>query len=240
MIKTAHILKYRNAEHIQFNKDLAALCVAANPDVLGFLAKFTPFEQHIIQLERVFKQIEASMLTKEIVGLDESRDRTVTGILGIAQYYLYHFNPEYVNAADLIVHHMKKYGGRIAKLSYQAETSAINDLVDLFKNDTTFKAAVNLLNLGDWFTELEVQNNAFNEKYIARVDEEGDKPQLNLRELRAESKTLYDAMIKRFLAHEELYPSDAHTALIVKINALIDKYNNIKRKHKDSEADISE
>ena len=240
MMKTPQLLRYHNDEHIQFNRDIKRVCEDSNPDTLNVRTKFDSFASGIELMETAYLQTRGSELTKKIIAEDEVRDNLITGIEKGAEFYTYHFNPDYVEAGNRLLIHIHKYGDTIARLSYQAETTALNDFIDHYKNDNKLNAAVTLLGMNEWFVKLEESNIAFNDLYIMRVKENAGKPDLNLKELRKESAIQYRKLVKHLEAGNIINPSDLYNKVLKEINQLIDKYNSIRRKHKSGDDEPEE
>ncbi len=230
MIKSIQLLRLRNDEHVQFNNDILKICEENNPEALKIKNQYDKLLAGTQKTEQAYLQTRGSELTKKITAEDETRDKLVTGIEQGAVFYTYHFDDEYAEAAQLLLQEIKKYGSSIARMNYQAETAALNDLIDNAKNNDKLKAAITLLGLNPWFTKLEESNNKFNDLYIERIKENAQKPDLNLKELRKETAEQYKELVKHAEANALLNPSEQYENFIKQINNLIDKYNNIHRK----------
>ena len=244
MFKTVNFHLYRNDEHIQLNKDILYVCEQSNPETLKIKGQFDTMKTGTELLETAYLQTRGSELTKKIVEEDEKRDRLIIGIEIIADGNTHHYIPEHAEVGERIVNHIKKYGSPVARMNYQAETTALSDLIDFAKNDTKLQAAVALLGLTEWFTKLEESNIEFNRLFMMRVDEEAGKPKLNLKELRAESIAHYRELVKHLSAHATVSPSDLYETVTNKFNELTDKYNHLRRKSKgetgEDEQDIAD
>ncbi len=229
MFNAPKLTRFGNDEHIQFNKDILYVCEQSNPDTLNIRSQFDALKAGTEQLETAYLQTQGSELTKKIQAEDEKRDNLILGIEKISDGNTFHYIIEHAEAAERILSHIHKYGSSIARMNYQAETTALTDLIDFAKNDTKLQAAVTLLGLTEWFTKLEESNIEFNRLYMMRVDEEAGKPKINLKELRAESISQYRELTKHLSAHALLSPSELYESTINKFNELIDKYNALRR-----------
>ncbi|MCD4794923.1 MAG: hypothetical protein K8R54_16940 [Bacteroidales bacterium] len=229
MFNAPKLTRFRNDEHIQFNKDIQYVCEQANPDTLNIKTQFDIMKAGTVKMETAYLQLRGSELTKKLEDKDYIRDNFIIGIEKIADAFTHHFNEEYTEAGERVLTHIKKYGRSIARMNYQAETTALTDLIDFAKNDTKLQAAVTLLGLNEWFTKLEESNIEFNRLYMVRVDEEAGKPKLNLKELRTESIAQYRELIKHLSSHAVVSPSELYESTINKFNELIDKYNALRR-----------
>lgn len=237
MVKTPYLNKYTNSEHIQFTGDVLTVCETYNPVTLLINDQYLALKDSKEQLETVYKQLRGSKTTKKIMAQDAVRDDYIRGIEKAADAFTHHFNPEVRDAAELLLKHIQKYGTNIAVMNYRSETTALSDLIDAYKNLPDLNAAVTLLRLTDWFTELEDSNTEFNRLYLARVHEEIGKPDMNLKELRMKNTELYKVLIKNIEARAIISPSDLYRNVVTEINVLIEKYNFERTKNTNSETE---
>jgi len=243
MLKIPYLQSFRNASHIQFNNDVVSICEDNDPVVLKIREQLDAFKAGTVKMEDLYKLMQGSAVTVKITQEDNFRDNLIIGIEKAADAFTHHFNPDFVDAANLLLKHIRKYGQKIARMKYQEESTALNDLIDTQKNNAALNAAVTLLGLTDWFSELEASNNRFKDLYITRVKGEAEKPTETLKELRAESVDHYKELVKFITANSVLTPSDLYTKVINEINELIDKYNEKRKSGKsagDDEADLVE
>jgi len=237
MISSFNFSKLRNDEHIQFIKDVLKIIETNDPDALLVKLLWDILKEKNILCENAYLLLRKSELTKKIVDKDDRRDNDATGIKKIVEGYIHHYENDKAEAAELILSHMNKYGSNIAKMNYQAETTAITDLTEYVKNDPKMKAAADLLFLTDWFNALEQANIEFNELYMLRIDEQAGKNNDNLKELRAETVSAYNELIKHLSAHALITPSELYEKTTNMINELIDKYSSLRKKQREIPAE---
>ena len=236
MIKTPFLLRFHNDEHIQFNKDVLTVCEDSNTETLQIQNQFDALKAGTEHLESSFLHLRGSELTQKIIDEDEKRDELIIGIEKVADGFTRHFNPKHAEAADLLLRHIQKYGHNIARMNYQAETTALNDLIDFVKNDKKMQTAVSVLGFNEWFEKLEEYNTQFNRLYIQRVKEEAGKPVLSLKVLRKDSIQHFKDLSKYIEAQALINPSEQYETVMKEINKLIDKYNRLRRKSKGNGA----
>jgi len=225
MLKTARLQRYRNDQHIQFNNDLDQIITDSDPVILNVKQQHDDLKEGNAEMEAVYKTLKASELTDKITAEDDVRDNLIAGIEKLADGFTHHFETDHTDAAKLILMHTGKYGTTIARLKYQAETTALNDLIDSSKNDSKLNAAVSLLSLNQWFVKLEESNNRFKNLFMVRVKDNAEKPDAKLKDLRKESIVQYKELAKHLESHAVVTPSALYTKVIKEINQLIDKYN---------------
>ena len=135
--------------------------------------------------------IRKSMLTNDIAEADDLRDNTFIGLSDAIKSANRHFRPDVQQAASRLLVIIENHSNLIRK-SYDEETAAINSLI----NDlTTVGAAdVTAIGLAEWVTELQANNNAFDDLKKGRYTEEAGKTQLRMKEVRMQLDEAYQAI----------------------------------------------
>ena len=159
MLTEAKLKLYRNSEFIGFIRNTIELINHSGLTILDDAkASLTLAHKY---LDTSFKVSTGSNITTTVQELDARRDAAITGLAMISKAYTYHFDPEISKAGVLVSKEISKYGGRIAQQTYQAETTSLESLVKDFDTDTEVKAALTLLGLDTWVTELNTSTEAF-------------------------------------------------------------------------------
>lgn len=227
MIVSIDLVRLRNAEYIQFNKDALTIVRDNNPVLLGVQPQYDGLHNMVGVLEDIFVTEQGSAITADVSGFDARRDLAITGFSMLVSAYTYHFNPVTVKHAETINRQIAKYGTGIARQNYQAETAIIDNLLaDLARPDVA--AAVTALNLGDWRTELEQANTAFNAAYLQRTQQIGASGKDKLLAKRLETNEAY-YRLRNFL--DSYYTINEGAApwgkTCQELNALIEQYNTM-------------
>ena len=233
MLQTPHFNKYRNSQYIQFNKAVIDVCEKYNPDTLYIKVPFVTFKTHNEKMETVFVTAQGSTITPELKNEDKNRDNLYIGIKYVIFGYTKHYDSDKIHAATELTAHIKKYGSGIPNLEYNAETAVLHDLIDGIETDAGLTAHTVTLGINNWFTELKGSNNEFNRLYGLRAQNESQKTQLNLKELRDESVKHYRKLVEHFHAASIMHPAPVFEQAENELNEFINKYNNIHRKVKD-------
>jgi len=228
MIQALDFNQIRNSEHIQFNNAILHVCEQHNPETLHIKPQYDALKVSNDTMETIFKTARGNVLTQDIITEDEKRDRLIIGFSQAVNAYTNHYITEKVEAAEILAAHINKYGNTIAHLNYVAETATLFDLIDGIENNTDITAAVTILGLDDWITEMKASNTEFNRLYELRAEQEAGKTKLNLRELRIESVNCYRELIKYLQAASIMHPSDIFETVTNEINEFIYKYTNLR------------
>ena len=80
MIQSIDLPKLRNAEYLQFQKDIVAIVERNNPTTLKVTTKLNDLKTKTTELDILFKKILASENTQILVDLDARRDNAINGI----------------------------------------------------------------------------------------------------------------------------------------------------------------
>ena len=222
MIKRINYHKLRVSEFIQFLKDVINICKGNDPEKLN--PRLKSLEENVNSLDAVFKK-RGSDLTKEIAMLDDRRDNAFLCFSAMTRAYGYHFDDAKMNAAEKIEALLDRYGDSIEKLSYQAETTNLSNLVDELESDAELAVAVNTLELQPLVEEIKTSNRLFHEMYIARAKKKSEGPEESAVEMRKAAVVDYFNLLNRIKAHVELSGPDTYKELIKHLNEMIDKYN---------------
>jgi hypothetical protein len=234
MYLTPHFSAYRVDESVEFFKEIENVFNEGDPAALQVEPEFIVYKKESEILREVYKTGQKSVITVKIEFKDKSRDKDINGITALAKAYLHHYDAEIADAAILILSEIDKYGGKIAKKNYQAETAVLDDLVDLYKTKAEFNAAVQKLNMADWFTHMETENNDFKVLMKQRDEEEAGKPKQKTSDQISVCIEKYEKLIMHLTAYGITQPSELHETVENMINQIIEKYNNIQRRGRKS------
>lgn len=232
MINAIELRKFRNAEFIQFNRNLITIIEKKNPKTLMIKPQFDIFSQKQTELEELFKSPTANPITAEMEELDLRRDEAITGISGLINSYSHHFIPEIKQAAIMIQNNLKLYNSGIARENYQSETAIISNLINDWRTKSELMDAVGVLSLYDWIEELNTANTLFDEKYLARNESYATEPSDNLKSKREEMMILFYNLRKCMEVFSITNKSAAYENAINEVNQLINKYNALLQSRK--------
>lgn len=232
--------RLRNSEFIRFAKDVVTVCTQNDPPVLKIKDQVGQFAGTIDELNRLFKIAQGNVLTAELQAIDERRDKALIGIRLDAESKLYHYSPETVKAAQLVLATYDKYGKSLHRLNYYAETEVVESLSGDFATEPELAAALRLLHLGEWAAELNAANQQFNQTFIARSGSNAARPDGNLVQQRAICFEQYEVLARHIVAHHTLSPSPAYDKLVLELNDTINGFNLLVAKRAATGEDLVE
>jgi Family of unknown function (DUF6261) len=228
MIQAIDIAKFRNPEYIQFSRNYLSIVLLNNPAALKVQPEYDTFDVVLKDIEGLFKTDQGSNITPVIEALDARRDTAVTGIYKSIDACTNHFDAAKKQAADVLMGQLKVYGTAtsVATASLPAETAIITSMVTDFTEKHQFTAAIGLLQLTDWVTELKTANDLLAQKYIERTVELGGSNPNTIKDKRTEANILYYALRDMLAAQATVAKNaDPYPKAISELNALIDQYN---------------
>ncbi|WP_075589921.1 DUF6261 family protein [Labilibacter marinus] len=217
--------KYRNSERLQFFEDAGSTCKKVDIAALKLQTQVDALVQATLNLSNNFKNELASAFTSSLTELDTDRDTDIRLVKNIADAYTRHFDDAKSEAARLILRSIDKYGKKIYRLNYQAQTSVLTNLGNDLKQPEA-AAAIELLGLSDVCDHMISTNKQFNTQYLNRLDEKADDDDVKTVELIKEATIKWDELVTFIDANMVLNPSEALTSLVNKLNELIEAYNN--------------
>jgi hypothetical protein len=228
MIANLQVQKLRNSEFIQFVNDTLSIVSLNDPQALLVLNQFNALTAEKTILETLFNKEQASALTNELIALDDQRDNVLNGIIALVTGYTYSLDPVQKKSAIALQTNITSYGTGIARENYQSETAIITNLLDDWNTKSELAAAIVMLNLSGWQTQLTVSNSAFNAKYLARTQEMGSASPDSLKEKRAVATTAYNDLRDFINSYFTINKGAAPFGKVTnELNALIDQYNRL-------------
>lgn len=219
------IKDYRNKESIQYLNDTVSIYKAFDLKALKLDGFLTPLEKGNATLNQLFEIAKKNENTETIESLDERRDNAIVGIRKVADGYQNHFEQTTAQAGKLIVSHIDKYGSRISKLNYLAETTAINGVVSDMETDAAVVAAVALLNLSTWVAELKQANIDFNKMYLLRNTDLASQPDQNIRDARVGIYPIFDLLMEKTASYYSAFEKKEYKTILDQMDELSLKYN---------------
>ncbi len=232
-IQAINLAKLRNAEFFQFGSNVVTLITDGDAALKAEINKpFLPFKAAVDEIELLFKSQRGSTHTETLIALDARRDKAINGLVLHLESYTYHFNEAKVQAATLLLNHVKGYGTGIARQNYPTETATLTNIVNDWTNKPELAAAVATLAIGDWLAELDAANNAFNNKYLERAKEEGAETDDTIKEKRTVMADAYNYLVQMIVSYCSVKKDmgadvAAYQQLIGSINAIIEKFNGL-------------
>ena len=227
MINAIDLAKLRNGEFLQFGTNVSDLVESNNPKGLNVEVQHAVFKTKVNETSALFNTERSSILTQELVQLDERRDRAVTGITSAIAGYCSHFLPETALAANLLASDLQLFGAGVARQNLQSETAIISGISSDWETKPELTNALATLGLTLWAAELKTANQMFDQKYIDRTKEYGAANPDTLKAKREETTIAYYELRKYLEAYATIQNTPDYKKVISELNALIDQYNQL-------------
>jgi hypothetical protein len=222
-INNLNLNMLHNEEHFQYQKEVKELVEKEGAKKLDIEKEFNVFSSFYVQEEVALNLIRKSATTEQIEAADKDRDVLLSGLSDAVKSSLKHFKEEKRAAA---VHYkilLDQYGD-IARKPYDDETAAIYKLVQ--ESQGAYAADITTLGLGDWITEINNKNLAFETLKKDRYSEDATKTQLRMKTVRVSTDSAYKDIVKRINALILINGAKNHEAFVLELNSRIDKLNN--------------
>lgn len=214
-------------EIIAFGPALVKIVNPYDPNALGLKPVMDKLEAQWKNLEPFMQNSAGSVHTDDLIELDNLRDNDLRGIKSLAEAYLKHRNPAMRDAGQLIINTMNGFDAEIPRQALPVQTQTVKQLLLALETKPELVAAVASLNLAEWLAPLKATNLEFEDKYMLRNKEEGEKPDTNFLEQKPLAEEAYLAFQKRLLALNELNPNPKFDQIIAETNELVSKYNQL-------------
>ncbi|MDR1553515.1 MAG: DUF6261 family protein [Prevotellaceae bacterium] len=220
----------RNEVHVAYNNTFSALVDKYTPEALGISTQYNEYQRLFADEVSVLDVIRKSELTTEIDEQDHVRDKIFRGFADAVKSALNHFNAEKRKAANRLEVIFENYGNIAAKTLDQ-ETVAIQDIIrELRSNDNA--PLITLLALGDWVSQLEVENNRFEQLMLDRYTETSQRPALRMRDVRNTVDKCLRQILDRIEALSLVNGAAAYESFISELNTVSERYKNILAQEK--------
>lgn len=222
-MKTIHLTKLQNTEHLALMTDVLKLLKEANIDALAPLK--TAFEKQVKASEEAQKQIRKNEHTSDLVSLDEKRDRIYRGLVLRLQSEELAEVEERRAAAKKVSLVINTYGN-FTKFNYRKETAEIYNLISDLNSDE-YRPAMQKVGIEEWVNWLDTVNKAFETLYDQRRDDYAEQPTVDVKNIRKELDTSFKKIQEMTRALVILQPSETLNTFISKTNATINKWKEV-------------
>ncbi|MGB0871043.1 MAG: DUF6261 family protein [Flavobacteriales bacterium] len=228
--------RLRNSEHIQFISDFVLIC--EQDEIVEAALQST-----LIPLKNKLGFMNESSTTKDIglsaklFSYDKNRDSRYSGLKFSLKAATHHWDPLVVEAATKTLDYVNRHIKSIFNLNYQAETEKLKTLITILNDLEAEKGVLTTLNLQDWVTQLESENNKFNDLYITRTNTDSENQTTALSVLRSEVSSLYNNvldLLNGLIVTKKAVGEDtsAFEKVLSSIDVLISKYNDLENLRK--------
>ncbi|GHT21233.1 hypothetical protein FACS189430_00930 [Bacteroidia bacterium] len=225
-------IKLRNEAHVEFHDALNKSFDRYAPADLGIQSEYDSYRPLYDAEVSVLDVMRKSGYTDEIDEQDHRRDRIFRGFADAVASAANHFNPEKRSAALKLQTALDHYGNIAAKALDQ-ETAAIDDLLrELNGSDSGFPEQIETLDLGDWLTQLDADNQTFKELMQARYGEKAKRPATRMKSTRLAVDKAYREILAQLDALARVNGEDDYKDAAGELNAIAERYKNILAQEK--------
>ena len=219
LVKNIHKQLLQNMEHLNFAEHVLIMNKEANIDKIKPL--LPPLEKAIKDEEEALNQPTKLEGTRELIALDEERDRAYRAMQFMLNSKLLDADKDTAKAAQDIQDVLDRYPG-LAAANYTKESSLIDNLVADLKTPDAM-AAMGLTGLTAAMGRLEQANLAFATEFRARYKKVIPVGTFNIKALRTAVDKALTAVVRRMESLADLEPETPKlAALITEYNAVID------------------
>jgi hypothetical protein len=222
-----------NDVHFQFFTEFRKLGERFGAALLGIEQLFALFLALFNDEDTVLKKIVKSVNTAGIHDADKYRDELWRGISLLVESALYHYMSDVRQAAERLKIVFNTYGN-IARLSLDAETSAIYNILQELRG--RFAADAAKVVLTGWMDALETANKTVDQLMTERYEESEAKTALVMREVRIKIDDAYNAIIERINALIIVEGDEKYREFVTALNVVIKRYNDIQAQRKGKAA----
>jgi hypothetical protein len=185
--------KLRNEEWFQFATEFVHTVEKYGVNVLQLYGFLPTFIALLEQADELLEVIRKSTFTKEIEDADKERDRIFIGFYAYIKALRNQLSLTRNEAAEKLYVLFRQYNKPIRYGSKAQESGAIYNLLEELEG--RHQADVALLGLSEWTIALREAETHFLSLYNERVEENLDKPNADLREVRRSATASYTAML---------------------------------------------
>ena len=224
---SVHFQHMDNATLLSFCNNVDEKCQAENAAQMRTTMQFyTDFHAAYEQYDLVFNPARKSLDTEDLKRLDQARDSALgayhEAVLGLQR------NPNEAKkqAARLLNLNYDTYKPG-ASQEYMKETELILQMTTEIRGSQELTAAIQLLGLDDYLTDLEQKNAAFAELMKSRTASTEGQTKGAVADARADLEKKYQ-LLRQMLNVASIYEGDtAYRAFILAVNAVIEHYRQI-------------
>jgi hypothetical protein len=231
-----NILKIRmyllsNPLHLQFVIEVLNLIKLFNPELLKIVPQYKILLACIEMEDLCYKVIRKSDISKLKKGKDHERDMTIMSIKDTVKTALRSLDVNISGAADRIKILLEAFDNpqSLTKLPYDAETAAVNNLLEEFNGK--YANDVKIIGLTALVEELRVRNDDFDKLAKDYNKQQAEKPAVRSKEAREKTDKAYQdtlTLINGAIINDGEAP---YASFITELNTLIKHYKDLIAQH---------
>jgi hypothetical protein len=230
-IRNSKNYKFTNALHLQFVLEVLGIIRKFEQIKLKVIDLFNIFEVCVEKENSCYKIVRKSDLSQMKAESDKVRDTLIVGIKHLLKAGIRHFDKDIREAAQRLKIVFDTYDKPVLliKLSYDAETAAINNLL----RELNSKHASDMQKAGitAWVEELKTKNEEFDALVKSSHGKSSEMLDLHLIDLRKETDRAYQELIAFINALITVDKTTSYDQIVTELNTLIKHYDDTLAKH---------
>ncbi len=229
MITSTNLKALRNLEAFQIYSDLAAFLKQeekAKEFEEPLKGVCDTFYARLQDYDTVLLPERRSPQTLELAQLDTQRDYVLRSFITNLKLYVGSPNAEQVQAAQVLLALVDKYGKNIPSMPYRQETAAITNLLqdmDLKENADLLKK----LFAEHWVASLRTANTQFEQTMLSRTDTASESSSEKSKTARVAVHTAFEKLCEMINALAIVQGEAAYSRIIDRINQLVLESQNV-------------
>ncbi|MDR2424634.1 MAG: DUF6261 family protein [Prevotellaceae bacterium] len=223
-INRLRLASLRNEEWFQLFTELKNLVDTYGAENLNIAVLYAAFLIQYNNADKALDLILKSVDTDKMEAADMKRDHTYRGLVDAVKSALNHFDPAKQKAAEEI-NVVVKHFGNLATKSGNEETAGLYNFTQMLGNE--YAAQTSLLGLGDWVTELQSNNEAYEALVKDRNNETTSRTSLRMRAVRKDADEVYRQIVERLEALMTLNSLPTTEEFVNKWNGFLKRYADV-------------
>jgi hypothetical protein len=220
-----------NALHLQFVIAVLSLIKKFAQHLSKITVQSEVFRVSVEKEDLCYKVIRKSDLSAVKEDSDQARDTIIIGIKDAIKSLLRHFDSNIRAAAQRIKIVFDTYDNPqpLTKLPYDAETAAVNNLLQ--ELDAKYAGDIQLTGLTVWVEELRNRNKAFEALTQDYNEQQAEKPSVRSVDARKETDKAYQDIVSVINALIILDGEANYASFVAELNTLVKHYNDLIAQH---------
>lgn len=187
-------------------------------------------ETRLAIYRKTLEKLSTVDLSSLIEADDDQRDNGLTNLRDYALLCSTRKNAEWAHAGQLIVNTYRKVGWDMDRMPYADETTRVDTLLSMLKNEPELKQAVATIQGQDWITEIEEGQASFKQHSAARVDKAVEQEaKSNTRQAADELGSAINKLFRFVESEIEFYNKPELKDLVMKVNIIIGRYVTLQK-----------
>ncbi|MGL4909411.1 MAG: DUF6261 family protein [Bacteroidales bacterium] len=219
--KRIHLENLSNNNCLQFFREVKQLTEKYGAAALAIEAQFEEFLVYYKEFNECNNLVRKSALTEDLRLARIQNNLLYRGLVNNIKAHLTHFDQEHRKAAKRLQIVVKHFGN-ITRQNYHSQIASLHGLLSDLEG--VHAAETNLLQLGDWISQLSKSKEAFSELINLRNSEIAGRTKLRTHSVRAAMSDMYRSLLHRLDALALLHDSTKYKDYLKSLNIITTRY----------------